>query len=89
MSSFTYSPSHHVPFRDAEVLERCRRITRADFANHPNKSLDVRVVPDEEAGFLFLMDVFYRIYEHTHLPVETLFLRYTDALLKLQQNGKP
>ncbi len=63
MSSFTYSPSHHVPFRDTEVLARCRRITRADFLNHPNQDLDLRVVPDEDAGFLFLLDVFYRIKE--------------------------
>lgn len=35
------------------------------------------------------VEMFWRIYEHTHLPVETLFLRYTDALLKLQQNGNP
>lgn len=63
MTSFAYSPSHHVPFRDTEVLARCRQITRADFLNHPNKNLDLRVVPDEDAGFLFLFDVFYRIKE--------------------------
>jgi hypothetical protein len=28
------------------------------------------------------MDVFYRIFEHVHLPVDTLYVRYTDALLK-------
>lgn len=63
MTSFAYSPSHHVPFRDTEVLARCRQIMRADFLNHPNKNLDLRVVPDEDAGFLFLLDVFYRIKE--------------------------
>ena len=63
MSSFTYRPSHHVPFRDAEVLDRCRRITREDFLNHPNRELEIRLVPDEDAGLLFLLDVFYRIKE--------------------------
>lgn len=35
------------------------------------------------------MDVFFRIFEHTRLSVDTLYLRYTDALTKLQQNGNP
>lgn len=63
MSNFTFKPSHHVPFRDEEVLNMARNIKREDFDNHPNKNLNVRVMSDYEVGFTFMMDVFFRIKE--------------------------
>lgn len=62
-SEFTYSPSRHVPFRDKAVLERMREISRADFENHPNPHLKVRVVKEFDAWFIFMMDIFFRIKE--------------------------
>ena len=61
MSAFTYSPSKWVPFRDAEALERCRRIKREDIDKHPNPDFRIRVVPDADVEFLWVTDVFHRI----------------------------
>jgi 6-phosphogluconolactonase/glucosamine-6-phosphate isomerase/deaminase len=60
---FSYEPSHHVPFRDKAVLERMREIGRADFENHPNPNLKVRVEKVADVGFIFMMDIFFRIKE--------------------------
>lgn len=63
MPDFTFEPSLHVPFRDLKAIEMARRITRADFENHPNPNLRVQVLPGPEIGFLFLTDMFFRIKE--------------------------
>lgn len=63
MSEFTFSPSHHVPFRDQAELAKARKITRDDFVNHPNPSLNVQVLRDDEITFLFVSDIFLRIKE--------------------------
>ena len=62
MTDFEYSPSQHVPFRDKAVLERVRRIKRADIAKHPNPDFRITVFKDgAEIEFRFLMDMFHRI----------------------------
>ncbi len=61
MTEFKYAPSQWVPFRDPEVLERVRGIRRAEIEKHPNPEFKIRVLPDCEIEFLFLMDIFYRI----------------------------
>ncbi len=63
MSTFKFEPSTHVPFRDVKVIEMARKIRRKDFENHPNKNLNVKVLPGPEIGFLFLTDMFFRIKE--------------------------
>ena len=60
-AEFTYEPSHHVPFRDKAVLEKMRDIGREDFINHPNKNLNIQIINDSEGGFLFALDIFFRI----------------------------
>lgn len=61
MSDFRFTPAEFIPFRDMEVVERCRKITRQDFINHPNPNLDVKVLPDSEIEFRWLVDMFWRI----------------------------
>jgi 6-phosphogluconolactonase/glucosamine-6-phosphate isomerase/deaminase len=61
MKRFTYSPSKWVPFRDVEVLERVRRITRDEIDMHPNPEFRIKVVPDDQVEFIFVTDMFYRI----------------------------
>lgn len=58
---FTYQPSPHVPFRDMEALERCRRIKREDIAKHPNPKFRIQVVPDDMVEFIWVADMFSRI----------------------------
>ena len=61
MITFKYSPSHWVPFRDQEVLERVRRIKREDITKHPNPDFQIRVVKDSDIDFIWVTDMFYRI----------------------------
>lgn len=61
MQNFNYQPSQWVPFRDQQVLERVRKIKRADIARHANPRLCIQVVPDDHVEFLWVMDMFYRI----------------------------
>ena len=61
MTEFEYSPSPWVPFRDQEVLERVRKIKREDITKHPNPDFQIRVVEDEDIGFIWVTDMFYRI----------------------------
>lgn len=61
MKSFEYEPSKWVPFRDREVIERVRKIKRADIEKHKNPDLNIKVVPDDQVEFIWIMDMFYRI----------------------------
>ncbi len=61
MSGFTYEPSHHVPFRDTEAIERCRRITRDQIDQHPNPDFKIRVIKDEDLVFMWVADMYTRI----------------------------
>jgi glucosamine-6-phosphate deaminase len=60
-AEFKYNPSQYVPFRDKKVLEQMRDIGREDFLNHPNKNLDIKVMTDDEIGWFFISDIFFRI----------------------------
>ena len=59
--TWSYRPSRHVPFRDTEALERCRRITRAQMEEHPNGDYRIKVVPDADVEWIWVTDVFRRI----------------------------
>ena len=61
MAEFTYQPSHWVPFRDGEVLERVRKIKREEITKHPNPEFQIRVVKDDDLDFIWVTDMFYRI----------------------------
>ncbi|MFY8268802.1 MAG: hypothetical protein ACOVLK_05320 [Terrimicrobiaceae bacterium] len=61
MHTFSFTPSHCVPFRDMEAIERCRNIKREDIEKHSNPKLKIRVVPDGDVGFIWITDMFHRI----------------------------
>lgn len=61
MGEFKFKPSKWVPFRDKEVLERVRNIKREDIEKHPNPNFKIRVVPDANLEFIFVVDMFKRI----------------------------
>jgi len=63
MSEFKFTPSKWVPFRDAEVLERVRKIKREDIEKHPNPDFKIKVVPDDYLEFIWITDMFQRIKE--------------------------
>ncbi|NLC40835.1 MAG: hypothetical protein GX763_07975 [Clostridiaceae bacterium] len=43
---FTFEPSEWIPFKDKEVLERCRNIKREDMEKHENPDFKIKIVPD-------------------------------------------
>lgn len=59
--TFRYQPSHHIPFRDLEVIERMRALTTEELTRHPNPDYRITIYPDAEIRFRLLMDMFYRI----------------------------
>jgi glucosamine-6-phosphate deaminase len=61
MPEFRYQPSHWVPFRDMQALERVRNIKREDITKHPNPDFKIRVVKDSDIDFIWVTDIFYRI----------------------------
>jgi len=59
MSTFEYSPSKYVPFRDKEAIERCRRIKREDITKHPNPDFKISVIKDADVGPMWITEIFY------------------------------
>ena len=59
---FTYDLSSFISYRDAEVCERVRRISKADITNHPNADFQIRVIDDEGLFYFeFALDIVDRI----------------------------
>lgn len=61
MTDFDFQPSQWVPFKDKAVLDRVRRIPRAEISNHGNPDFKIRVVKDDMVEHLFVTDMFWRI----------------------------
>ncbi len=61
MSTFDFEPSLHVPFRDKEVIRRCRSIRREDIEKHPNEEFNITVVEDDDLSFIWFGDLISRI----------------------------
>lgn len=61
MSTFQYSPSPWVPFRDVAALERCRKIKREDITKHPNPDFKITVHRDDDVEHMWVADMFHRI----------------------------
>ncbi|MFA9479201.1 hypothetical protein ACERK3_12990 [Phycisphaerales bacterium AB-hyl4] len=61
MSEFVFAPSHHVPFRDKEAIERCRRITRDQIEQHANPDYRIKVIPNAEVPWIGVTDMLGRI----------------------------
>ena len=57
---FKFSPAPWIPYRDEEVLKKCREIKREDMEKHPNPDFKIKIV--EEPTPLFVADLFHRIY---------------------------
>ena len=61
ISDFRFEPSPFVPYRDLEVIERCRRITRDEMAVHPNPDFRISIIKDDEVAFIWFSDIVGRI----------------------------
>ena len=58
---FKFDPAPYVPYRNKEVLERCRNIKREDMEKHPNPNFRIHVTP--AVGGIWIGDMVARIVE--------------------------
>lgn len=56
---FDFEPAPWIPFRDKEVLEKCRNIKREDMEKHSNPDFKIRIM--QEVPSIFVADCFTRI----------------------------
>ena len=61
MQTFKFSPAPFLPFRDVDVIERVRKIKKAEITKHWNPEFRIRIVPDADVEFLWIIDMFHRI----------------------------
>ena len=61
MSVFQFEPAKFVPFKDKEVIKRCRAIKREDMEKHPNPDFKIKVVKDDDLTFLWFGDLISRL----------------------------
>ncbi len=61
MAEFTYDAAQCVPFKDKEVIARCRAIKREDIDKHSNPDFKIKVVQDEDATFIWFSDLISRL----------------------------
>lgn len=60
--SFTYDLAEFIDFRDKEVCDRVRRITREEITHHPNPDFKIRVIDDPAEFYAaFATDIVRRI----------------------------
>ena len=59
--TFCFRPARFIPFRDKEAVERVRRITRSEITRHPNPEFQIKIIPDADAEFLWIINLFHRI----------------------------
>ncbi len=58
---FKFDPADYVPYRNKEILEKCRNIKREDMEKHPNPNFRIHVTP--AVGGIWLGDMIARIVE--------------------------
>ena len=56
---FSFKPADFVPYKNQEVLERCRNITREEMTVHPNPDFKIHVV--DNPGAIWIGDMVARI----------------------------
>lgn len=56
---FTFDPAPFVPYKNKEVLERCRNIKREDMEKHPNPNFRIHIVPSPDG--IWIADMVARI----------------------------
>ena len=61
MSEFVYQPSPCIPFRDLEVIERCRKMTPEELVKHWNPDYKIAILPAEEITMRWFADIIHQI----------------------------
>lgn len=61
MSKFDFQASQYVPFRDKEIIAKCRAIKREDIEKHSNPHYNIKVYKDADMRYFWVTDMFVRI----------------------------
>ena len=61
MTTFKFEPAPFVPFRDKEVIRRCRNIKREDIIKHPKPDFNIQLIKDEDLVFIWFGDMISRL----------------------------
>ena len=61
MSVFEFESAKFIPFRDKEVIKRCRAIKREDIEKHPNPDFKIKVMKDDDLTFIWFGDLIFKI----------------------------
>ena len=61
MDEFEFEPSRWVPFKDKEVIKKCRAIKREDIDKHSNPEFKIQVVKDDDLAFIWFGDLIARL----------------------------
>ena len=91
---FQFDPAPFVPYKNREVLERCRNIKREDMEKHPNPNFRIHLVPSCEG--IWVGDMVSRIMRSDILdekcvmilpnPCPTIYLAVAESINKLNVN---
>ena len=91
---FNFEPAPYVPYRNKEVLEKCRNIKREDMEKHPNPNFRIHVVPD--VGGIWVGDMVARMVRSDLLdeklvmicpnPCPLTYLAVAEAINRLNVN---
>lgn len=63
--TWTYKPSHHVPYQDLKAIERCRKIKRGDITKHKNPNFRIYVNTGAMLGFMWI-DRLFQFFKKSH-----------------------
>lgn len=61
MSVFEFEPAEFIPYKNKEVIAKCRNIKREDIDKHSNPDFKIKVVRDEDFTFLWFGDIISRL----------------------------
>ena len=91
---FQFDPAPFVPYKNRDVLERCRNIKREDMEKHPNPNFRIHLVPSCEG--IWVGDMVSRIMRSDILdekcvmilpnPCPTIYLAVAESINKLNVN---
>ena len=91
---FSFDPAPFVPYKNKEILEKCRNIKREDMEKHPNPNFRIKIVPSCEG--IWVGDMVTRIMRSDILnekcvmilpnPCPTIYLAVAENINKLNIN---
>lgn len=91
---FTFKPAEFIPFKDKEVLKRCRALTREELTEHTNPDFIIKIVPNSDG--IWIADMVVRMKESDDLdkrcvmivpnPCPGIYIQVAEAINRFKIN---